>query len=743
MENRFENLYGYIQRSLVKNIRKELGDDESLTIGILLFKSYSESFYYESTVKNTLLFPWEIKKIFTEREIWNMELLFYLGRYFSLHKGYIHDLIKDNNKLDKYNASFYAIAFNEYEKFKIEWLGWLNNLNSDIFHENYNSKNEGSKIILNQLFYFSNYLLTIIRYNAYREGFNPNTGSFREHMYRVVLNNIVDSNSGPVALKTGELPPNSTGVNWYRKADSQIKYSELALVLEICFKQPFSNKDKINDLKAIIEYPESASEKYQLSAMAKPLLYNGEFQGIIYITRNMNKGNFEYRDFDKFKKAISDFHIESIIYSSRYDTARILLEKITASDQLQIHPLIKVLNAQHIFSSSPMGIIIIPDVSCYVRYRDDKVMQTKISKVNSEKIFELFIKELDVNINELMIQTNYYWFDIPVEHETKFNRKLTETFDVTEELFVNSVTCMKFHENDNPIYYFMFNSNHIELLKVEINDAIKQSYALRTHNEVNKLIDAYQSSKNLSDIQNNLLNEIQLGIIHEQKSFLNSKIVDQITEIEKITTKKKIKEITKRIKSDTANAIERFGDYVKVLSEQSNELDQSIISIKEITEIFDKVKAKHKYKDIKIICDFSKLMSADTIQSYLYSISYIIDQLVSNAIRQYNSPEGQLINNKSIELRVKSSGSSNDSLGFIFEVFNTGTNIPESIRKIAGLERIANGSNNSTGYGFLLINNLLKRIKPPLADGNQYFEINNKTEGVEIRFSIYNKHARR
>ena len=37
MENRFERLYGYVQRSLAKNIRNELGNNESLTVGILLF----------------------------------------------------------------------------------------------------------------------------------------------------------------------------------------------------------------------------------------------------------------------------------------------------------------------------------------------------------------------------------------------------------------------------------------------------------------------------------------------------------------------------------------------------------------------------------------------------------------------------------------------------------------------------------------------------------------------------------
>ncbi len=743
MENRFEILYGYVQRSLVKNIRKELGDDESLTMGILTFNAYTESFYYESTVKNTLVFPCEIKKLFHEKEIWDMELMYYLGKYFTIRKtkGYIQDLVKENSKLVTYNASFYGIAFYEYEKFKSDWLDWLDALNGDRFQDPYDPQNNDLKIILNQLFHFGNYLLTIIKFNAYREGFTPDTGSFREQIYRVVVNAIVDSNRGLVNPQ-GELPPNDRGVTWYRQPDSLIKYSELALALEICFKQPFSVRNKINDLKAIIDDSESESEKFQLAAMAKALFYNGEFQGIIYITRNMEKGNFTIEDFDKFKRAISDFHIESIIHSSRFDTARILVEKTSTTD-FQFHPVHKVLNAQNIFSSSPLGIVIIPEIANYIRFRDDRYMQTKKLTISTERIFDLFQKELDKSIKFLMQETNYLWIDVPAKHIARFNKTLTELFDITEELFINSFTCLKFYDNSKPIYYFLFNSNHIELLRPESSLAIKQSYALRTHNNVSKLIDAFLSSKNLSDIQNNLLNEIQLGIIHEQKSFLSSKIIKQIDEIEDLKPIKKIKKITRQIRLDTSNAIIRFGDYVKVLSEQSNEFDKSTISRKEIIEVCEKVKAKYKFKNVKILYDLSKLNDSDRIKSHLYTVSFLLDELVSNAIKQYSSPEGENIPEKEIEIRVKSAMSRDSSVGFDFEVFNTGTFISESIQEIAGLQRIANGSNDSTGFGFYFINKLLKRIMPPLVDGEKYFSIHNQVKGVGIKFSVYNKLSRK
>ncbi len=749
MENRFENLYGYVQRSLVKNIRKEFGNDESITIGFFLFHSYSECFYYESTVKNTLLFPSQIKKQFHEIEIWDLELMFYLGKYFSLRKtkGYIVELINDNNKLVPQNASYFAIAFDDYENFKSEWIRWLNEFPADLFLESYPKYSDNLKIILNQLFHFSNYLLTIIGYNAYKEGFNPISGSFREHIYRVIINQIIDSNTGFVNPKTGELPPNTEGYTWHRQTetDFQLQYSDLAMALEICFKQPFSVRDKIHDLKAIIEDSETEGKKFHLAAMAMPLYYNGEFQGIIYITRNMHKGNFTKNDFSKFKQVISGFHIESLLHLSKYDTARILVEKITTADfQLQIHPLLKVLNAQHIFSTSPLGVVIIPGISSYSRYRDNKLMQTKKIHLKIENVFSFIKKELGFDIGEALKDTNYTWVEIHDTLEDAFNESLRRKLDITEKIFVKSFTCMKFQENDRDNFYFLFSSNHIEHLNIESSIAIKQSYALRTHSNINKLIDAYLSQKKLSDIQNNLLNEMQLGFIHQEKSFLKESVLKKIDEIDNLKPIKKIRNLTEQIRSDTNNAIDRFSIFLKVLTEQSNELNKTHIGIVELEQELLAIKKVNKLKNVKISYDISRLSENDYVESYLNTISFCISELVTNAIKQYNSPEGQKLTEKEIQIIIKPAFSQEaKKIGFVFKVFNTGTYIPESIKNIAGLERVANGSNGSSGLGFVLMNKTLKRILPKQVDSEQYFTITSKPTGTEIKFTVYNKLIRK
>jgi len=234
-----------------------------------------------------------------------------------------------------------------------------------------------------------------------------------------------------------------------------------------------------------------------------------------------------------------------------------------------------------------------------------------------------------------------------------------------------------------------------------------------------------------------------LGIIHEQKTFLSSKIIKQIDEIENLRPTKKIKTIAKQIKDDTTNAIERFGDFVKVLSEQSNELDKTNINKKELVSVCEKLKTKYKFKNVKIAYDLCKLDATNKVQSYLYTISFLLDELVANAIKQYNSPEGQILTRKEIEIRVKPAIGRDSIIGFDFEVYNSGTSIPESIQEIAGLQRIANGSNDSTGFGFYFMNKLLKRITPPLVEGEKYFTIKNLKDGVEVKFSIYNKITRR
>lgn len=743
MENRFENLYGYVQRSLMKNIRKELGDDESLTMGILIFYSYSESFYYESTVKNTLLFPSEVLKFFKEKEIWDMELMFYLGKYFSRKKtkSYIKELMEENDVLIKKNASYFAIAYDDYSKFKTSWLDWIDLLPEELFINKYDRANELLKLILNQLFHFANYLLTIIKFPAYREGFQPITGSFREHIYRAVINNLVNSNPGYIKRNTGELPPNKEGYMWSRQTekDSLLKYSDLAFALEICFKQPLSIKDKITNIKAIIDEIDSNSEPIKLAAMAKPLFYNGEFQGIIYITKNTAKGNFSKKDFDNFKKTISDFHIEDIIYSSRFETARIYLEKISAIDLRLAHPFIKILSCQHIFSSSPLGFLMINGTSNFVRIREDSVMQTRKINIGFQSISTFLRNELDFNFQEQLSQSHYVWFDIPDNKSQKFNIKLAEKFETKEELNIKSFIVLKFLFENSPVYYFLFNSNHIETIRSESNFNIKQVYALRALNNVNKLYDVFLRSKNLVDIQNNLLNEIQLGVIHEQKTFLKTKILSSLDVIESSSSKREIKKITTQIRIDAKNAIDRFGDFLKVLSEQSNEGEKSSITKNELIDVCQKIKTKFKSKTIEIKIDLNLLKEYNEVKSYLYTISFILDELVSNAIKQYATPEGELISIKYIEMKVNPIYSSDGNFGFSFEVFNTGSNIPLTISNVAGIEQISNGSNNSSGYGFYLINKLLKRIKAPSLQNDKYFEIINKPEGVLIKFNVFNK----
>ena len=757
MNNRFESLYGYAQRSLMTIIRNELGESNSLTMGILLYNPYSGSFYYESTVKNTLLFPNEINKLFHANDIWDYELMYYLGKYLlkEKRKEYIQDLIEENNQLSKNNASYFAITFDDYDIFKVEWLNWLHMLPEETFNKAFDPNDNELKILLNQIFHFGNYLLTIIKFGAYYpEDFTPQTGSLRENIFRVVIDDVVNSDAGFITLKTAELRPekNINGVTWHNKGDSRIHYAELALVLEICFKQPFLIKDKIADIKDIILDSYSKDMKVPLAAIGKPLYYNGEFQGVIYVTKNMAEGNFNPNDFDKFDSVVDNFQIENIIFTSRFDTARILLEQITAADfKLQLHPLHKVLNAQHIFSSSPLGIIVIAQNEIYLRCREGN-MQTKKTNQSEDELFEFLKKELDSDIKVLLHETSYFWWEIPDQLTDRFNKNITKYFDIRDDLFVKSFVCMRFSDSGRELYYFLFNFNHVELLNEESRNAIKQSYALRMHNNIIKLMDAYLSSMRSYDIQNDLRNELKLEIIHHEKNFIID-IRSRFKEIQDLKPTKLIKSITDPAQLDCDNVIERFKIFIDLIDEQSNPLNKSIINKKEIEQKIIKIKQEIEQKlsttnyknakKTKILYNLSLLHDNDTIESNIESISFCINELVENAIRQYNSSEGKTIEKKEISIEVFPYKFPDNKKGFIFKVFNTGTYISESIKAIAGVERIANGSNNSTGFGFVLINAKLKRLLSFAPLGKQYFTINDKPDGTEIEFKVSNKISRR
>ena len=546
MENRFERLYGYVQRSLAKNIRNELGNNESLTVGILLFSSFSESFYYASTIKNTLLYPKEVIVPFKETAIWDYELMKYLGQYFALPrtKEYIRELLLENDKLVNNNASYFAIAFENYLNFKNDWLQWFE---KEIYNHSDTSDSLSLQDFSTKLFYFSNYLLTIIRLPAYRTSYVPNENPYAERIYRTVINDIPDKQGQDEVInaETGEFKPSSGGNIWRIQRDSLIKYSELTLLLEICFKAPISTEQKTKLIKVIYDPTENPTEDFPITAMGRPLHYNGEFQGIVYVTRNINEGVFDNSDFEKFTLAVRNLHIESILYTSKYDTARFLLETLTP-ENLERQSILRILDSQHLFSSSPLGLIILSDSSCYTRLRigvNNYMRTQELNNIRGEDVFNFFtenLKDFYSWFGSEKYNYNSKWLDI--DNEREFNDSIKKFFNIDNDLFIRSLTCMKFIEkNGKDIFYFLFNSNH---LVKSLKDNLKQNFALRTHNDISKLLETEISHRKVFTIHQKEVSFLKV----EVQSY--SKILQE--------------ELNDYKESDTLKALNIIGDSISI-----------------------------------------------------------------------------------------------------------------------------------------------------------------------------------
>lgn len=748
MENRFERLYGKVQRSIAKSIRSRLGNDESLTMGILLFSSFSEGFYYSSTIKNTLLYPEDITIPFTEKEIWNYELMKELGIFLANDnaKTDVKNLLKENDELIKKNASFFAIVFEEYPEFKKAWWNWFS---SNI--SKYLNPEEDLQDVSTKLFYFANYLLTIIRMPAFRtQSYIPDESSYAERIYRCIINTSPGENTG-LNLNTGELRPDPLGSQWSVQIDSQIPIPRLKLALEVCFKQPFSVEQKVEILKLIVEKKEEGIQKYKISAMACPLQYNGDFQGIVYVSTNHSKRIFNDKDFANFESVIQDLHLKSILYNVKYDTARFSLEKTTVKD-LEFPSLLRVLKVQHMFSSSPLGMIILSDKTVFIRHRFKGYSQTrKIEKTDSE-IFSFFeSRNLKFNgdvVNEGFFKDenrNYAWIDVsdPYEKaaEIKFNADLKAFLGIHEGLFVCSLTYMVFKEKGESEYYFLFNSNNLINKGINKYDSIiRQNFALQTDNNISKLLDIEKFVRRSIDIQTKISNDLQIGIIHDAKNFFDS-IIHNIEDANERPTKSDIIKANNIIQKDIQIARDRFDDYIKVFKELSNENEKVELSKDDLLEIWNSIVMKYSTSKVKFPAPILNYQR-DKIETLPKALRFLLKEIVTNAIKQYNSYAYREVTKKIVELRIEKNPVVDKFESFDFSIFNYGTEIAQTISETVGDEIITNGTNQSKGFGLLFVNRLLENMNAAKI-GNRYFSIatvNDKNlHGVKVRFSLPRK----
>lgn len=84
-----------------------------------------------------------------------------------------------------------------------------------------------------------------------------------------------------------------------------------------------NEKERILKLSMINTYlrtgsPELDLHEYEMTALAKPLIYNSEFQGIVYVARMFGDKGFDENDHLKFKNLIDVLQAREALYDSGF-----------------------------------------------------------------------------------------------------------------------------------------------------------------------------------------------------------------------------------------------------------------------------------------------------------------------------------------------------------------------------------------------------------------------------------------
>lgn len=740
--NIFEKLYGYLFRNLAKSILSTFDkqrENEYLTIGILLYSPFDESFYYAPTLKNSLLFTNEIKHspfATTQELLWNKELMIAFGKFLSQPtiKGWVNELFEENNELITYKASSYAITFESYDRFKDDWLNWFK-INIDYFSDDtvLKKQNKKQQLLLNQLFHFGNYLITITRRAAFISKSSIEERTYAESIYMCISNPILTEPSRIFDIHTGDLNEGND-ITWKAEPRTQELKARLNFALEVCYRWPFGVNDKIKVLNSLRGHGhiDRASESYSLNATATPLIYNGEFLGICYLSQSIpNKSNLKKLKVGNRTKTLKDTIKESsitgFIYTSRFETARIALQKIDA-ESFKKSTMERVFELCHIYSSSPLVAYINEVGDLFFRYRIGNELVKKMKSVKSLKSGNELIEFLKHQFNKQNFNVEqketYAWFDIdPTPFNAKqpigfayekinpFNDELTSFLSPSirfnpEQLKITSINFLKYEIENSIVTIILFNSNFTLLFNTGISSSnIKKSYALKTHNNIRLLIETEQIHRRLYEQGLTFEENMRKGFLHYFRGSLSHKIKRYLD-----TPLNDDKRLT--IIDNCNILIDRMGDLLEVYKKNRAGKPTNLKTIYEAWN--DCIKG---YDRNIIGLDEIIINSATEINCLcnLESLIIIFEEQIQNAFNIYNANPKQKIRLTLFSKKRKEF--------LTIGVICFGSNMQTKYIQKAGIDAFP--SSESSGIGFIITELLLYRMGA-LKIGKRHFDLINR-----------------
>jgi hypothetical protein len=751
MKSSFENLYGYLFRNYAKSIIESavLNDiaerPELITIGIYQFHPFDSAFYYAPTIKDIFKMPYEITEEnfpTSNTQLWNKELIVKLGKFLVVKKNtkWIELIIKENEEIESLHGSTYAITFGNYRNYRKEWLLWYKQ-NISTFEIINTPYMRDHNILINQLFYFANFLITIIKRPAFTN-LTANNLSNAESIFRCICNrphvenvaNAFDKNYGD--LKGFNIP-------WSAEIIGREKRALLIYVLEICLRQPFNIETKI-DLIEHATLHKSKEMNYKIDAIGVPLLHNGEFLGISYVTWSSNKKNIDKKKQETIESTLKEIlngsRLGNFLYRARMSTSRTLLQKTLNYSSIEKQPIQRVFEHSYIFSSAFLVIFINNDkVFAQFKYKHGNDIKTKTVEIQatSQKLMKFLEENTKYNGKDLL-KKQVKWIDIIDNKEIKDNsvEKLFPQLKSFDKELKNIINDVDFTTND--FYYIthatihtlgnrseqntliFFNSNFrifYGYYRSSASSILKQSYATEFHKNLTEMIEDEETHRRLFKESQIFQEELKKGLIHSFKSYLDSKI-KMVTNYS-IPCEQKIN----AIRSNSQTIVDRMNKFLKAYGIKSI---GETISIRHIAELWNSKREEIGKLDKLIIRRFD-LRKASNIEiiGCAESVEMILDEIITNASKAI-----QELEDTSIELKL----SINNFSDYIqFNIENSGSTIATSHRSKIGKNPITDSK--SAGLGFLICDILLYRMRAEPIE-KRHFNLLFNDDDVSFIFSF-------
>ena len=569
MLNKFESLYGYLFRTYTKSIIKavneinEFEESDLITIGLLQYHPFDNSFYYAPTVKNIFVYPTGVKSDefpTSKNKLWDYDLMITFANYLAKKKssGWIEDLFQKNKKLELQKASIFSVTFSNYNKFRLAWLDWYNeNINTIAKIDVKSTLSASDRVLLNQLFYFGNYLTTIIKRPAFVN--KRRTSLFHSEYIFLCVNNqeILNRNNNQDYYDSEQGRLNQgCHIPWSPVPSTGEHKAELIYILEVVYKQPFNVSTKIGLIQQIL-HKQFNNEIFHINAVAIPVLKNGEFLGITYVAwPSFNKKNSEaiyLKIQSKIHYVLLDSRINSLLYNARFSTSKFFLRDNDKSTIAKTGAK-RLFELSHIYSSSHLVTLISGEVVSF-RFLVKDGIDYKI------KTIECNIENCDILdwLNKLYPSRAFYqdsgvqvdWIDvsdISIPEKKKDNSEQRDTlksnafkqickFTATLKKFIDNrdfsnndyfnitnITRCTVNKGDSSEILIFFHSNYRTLYNYGRNgNLVKQSYAREFYNYLNELLDIEEVHKRIFIEEKKIREDINKGFFHYVKSILARK----------------------------------------------------------------------------------------------------------------------------------------------------------------------------------------------------------------------------